>query len=151
MVTFLCSPQASAVSNTCFTASRSKPSLQPYLRKSWNCGRAIISRCRTNNFSTKAPVNRSRMRSLTWNNLGKLSIYNTSLREKASRNSPLIIELPSPDLHDGELRGHPLLVNRGGKELLVSLSMLSEFRAECRGPTSTVRDRSPRLGHLHTA
>ena len=77
----------------------SKPSLQPCPRKSWNSGRARISRCPTTSSNTSLPVNRSLTRSLTWSKGGKRLIFNTSLRAKALRNSLLIIEQRSPDLH----------------------------------------------------
>ena len=46
----------------------------------------------TESFSTRLPADRSPMRSLTWSKSEERLIFNTSLRAKASRNSPLITE-----------------------------------------------------------
>lgn len=63
--------------------------------------------------AARLPVNRSFMRSLTWNDRGKHLIFITALRAKASRNPLLTIVQHSPDPHsEAELEDGVLLLKR---------------------------------------
>lgn len=51
-------------------------------------------------FSTRLPANRPRMKTLIWNNRGRRLIYSTGLHARTLRNSLLITAQLSPVQHE---------------------------------------------------